>query len=273
MLTKVEVYTARGDTLELPLEDTSSGFVVKDIEGLGPVKASIVSSKFAQIDGSTYQASRRENRNVLMTIGIEVQHSSLTVSERRNALYEYLMPKTNVTLRFYIDGVHFADLTGMVESFEASLFSKEPQVVVSIISFDPDFVAPSSVVVNGSTVEGTTGLGVVYSGTVDTGFVFKLFVNRTMSGVTLHNTNPEGALLSFEFIAPMLSGDVLEIRTISGSKRAYLTRLGTQRSILYGVSPVASWFGLYPGTNSFRAAASGLAVPYTLEYLPRYGGL
>ena len=87
MLTKVEVYTARGDTLELPLEDTSSGFVVKDIEGLGPVKASIVSSKFAQIDGSTYQASRRENRNVLMTIGIEVQHSSLTVSERRNVLY------------------------------------------------------------------------------------------------------------------------------------------------------------------------------------------
>jgi hypothetical protein len=51
----------------------------------------------------------------------------------------------------------------MVESFETSLFSKEPQVVVSIIILIL-ILLRQPVVVNGLTVEGTTGLEVVYSG-------------------------------------------------------------------------------------------------------------
>jgi hypothetical protein len=52
MLTMVTVQNPSG-TLFLPLTDASQGYVVKDIQGLDPVKASLASSTMAQMDGGT----------------------------------------------------------------------------------------------------------------------------------------------------------------------------------------------------------------------------
>ncbi len=60
MLIKVEARTSSGALLILPLDDVSSGYVVEEIEGLDPVKATLVSSSFAQADGEQYHT-----RNVI----------------------------------------------------------------------------------------------------------------------------------------------------------------------------------------------------------------
>ena len=151
MLTKVEVRTATGATMAFPLRDQSNGFLVKDIEGLDPVKATITSTRFAQLDGTEYQNSRREAREIVLTLGIEPLFGSMTVRDLRSSLYAFLMPKSNVTLRFYIDDTAFADISARVEDFGAPMFSQSPEVKITFMCFNPDFEAPVPVVLNGNT--------------------------------------------------------------------------------------------------------------------------
>lgn len=273
MLTRVDVYTANGQTLSLPLQDVSGGYWIKDIEGLDPVKATIVSSQFAQLDGTEYQNARRESRNVVFKIGINSDYIDTTVSALRKQLYNFFMPKMVVLMKFYMDDVHFVDILGKVEDLPTPLFAKDPEANVSVICFDPDFVAPDSVVFNGASTTGTTEQALTYDGTVDSGFIFRLSVTQAITEFLLSNRVPSGDVYQMEFVGPLSIGDVVEISTVPKKKYARLTRAGVQSSVLYGVSPAASWFGLGPGVNNIRLQAAGTAMPFTIEYSPRYGGL
>ena len=71
LLKTLKVTNSRGFTLDLPLEDISGGFIVKGIEGLGPVKATLVSSSFANMDGEQYHSSRRKARNLIVKLGLD----------------------------------------------------------------------------------------------------------------------------------------------------------------------------------------------------------
>ncbi len=273
MLTKVEVDNLQGGTLSLPLQNPTSGFYVKEIEGLDPVKASIVTSSFAQLDGSQFQNSSRDNRNIILTIGIEPYYGASTVRELRSALYAFFMPKTTVSLGFFEDGVHFVDIQGVVESCEAAIFSKDPEVVVSIVCFNPNFVAPDSVTVTGNTVSGDTEQTIAYEGTIETGFLFSIAVNRTISDFTIYNRRPSGEVRQFPFSASLIADDVVEISTQARQKSAVLTRASADSSILYAVDPHAIWLNLWPGDNFIRVLTSGAAIPWSIEYTPKYGGL
>lgn len=273
MLTKVEVLTASGTTLALPLQDVGAGFLVKEIEGLDPVKATIVSSPFGTLDGSEYQSSRRENRNITIKLGLTPDFAFTSVQQLRRALYGYLMPKADVLLKFYMDDVLFVQIQGRVESLETPLFAKEPEVAISLLCFKPDFVVPTSVVVAGNTVATTTEQLIEYPGTIETGFLLTLNVNRTLAEFVIYNRLPSGETPSMEFVGGLVAGDVVKISSVAGNKYASLTRGGVTTSILWAISPVAAWINLFPGDNYFRVQASGAAIPFTIEYLTKYGGL
>ena len=99
MLTAVEAFTPQGENLFLPLQDSSGGYVVQDIDGLDPVNAQIVSSKFARLEGEQYQSSYREKRNILISLGLEPDYgAALSVSQLRSRLYDFFMPKSPVRL-------------------------------------------------------------------------------------------------------------------------------------------------------------------------------
>ena len=57
MLTTVEVTSANGVVLRLPLQDVTDGYLVEEVEGLEPVNATLVSSTFSQIDGSRFHSA------------------------------------------------------------------------------------------------------------------------------------------------------------------------------------------------------------------------
>lgn len=273
MLNKVEVRTDQGDLLTLPMQDVSEGYIIQEIDGLTPVKATIVSSSFAQMDGEQYQSARREKRNIVMKLDLEPDYTDQTVWGLRQRLYEFFMPKSNVNLRFFVAGVPPVDISGRVESFDSDLWSAEPTVSLSILCFNPDFYDPTPVVVPGVTVADDSTMPIEYEGTVETGIKFSLAVNRTISGFTIYHTPPSDELRSLAFAYPLLNGDVVEISTIRGSKYATLIRAGVGTSVLYGISPYANWIELEPGTNQIRVLVSGAAIPYTIEYTKKYGGL
>lgn len=274
MITRVEVTTRQGNVLSLPLEEVSNGLLVEEIEGLDPVKATIVSSSFAGLNGEQYHSSKRERRDIKISLGLEPDETVLdTVGAVRRRAYGYFMPQTEVSLRFFSDDVPPVDITGMVESCETPHWAQEPTLVASINCFDPDFIDPTIVTVERATTSTLTEFEIDYDGTVESGLKFVLAVDRTMSEFTIYHNPPNQSLVSMDFAAPLLAGDELTISTVPGDKFATLKRLGVESPIMFGVSPQAKWLELTHGTNLFRVYATGAAVPFEIQYFNRYGGL
>lgn len=274
MLYKVEISTEQGATLELPLKDQSNGYLVKDIQGLDPVKATIVSSSFALIDGEQYQSSRRESRNILLKLGLEANYTTNTVRELKARLYSFLMPKSRVLLRFFVEDEPTVEIYGRVESFESPSFTQTPEANISLICHQPDFYIPEPVVINGLTsAEINSEFLIEYYGTVETGLRFTLNANNSVDDFTISHRPSDGMTRTLEFIEPLIRDDVLEINTNSGNKRVYRTRAGAAESILYGVSPYSNWITLMPGPNYLRVDSERVNVPFTIEYTTKLGGI
>lgn len=273
MLTKVEVRTAQGSLLSLVLDDISDGLVLEDVQGLDPVKATIVSSSFAQMDGEQYHSSRRESRNIKITIGLQPDYVTQTVRDLRNRLYNFFMSKREVNLRFYDSDGLTVDITGRVETCETALFTKDPAVDISIMCFKPDFMELTPVVLNGMTTADTIETIIPYIGTVDAGVLFTLNPNRPLTQFTIYHGPPDGTLRTLDFSASLDAGDTLKISTVTGAKSVLRTRAGTVSSLLYGMSPQSNWISLMNGDNRIRVYALGAAIPYSIIYTNRYGGL
>ncbi len=278
MLTKLDVSTSQGNLLSFQFDDDTSGYLVQNIDGLDPVKATLVSSSSAGVDGEQYQSARRETRNIKLTIGLEPDPLMDTVRGLRKRLYGYFMPKSEVTLTFYDDEGPTVNVVGRVESLEASLFTQEPAVDISIICYDPDFVDPVTVHLPASgqtlqTTSSTSDTVISYDGSVSTGTVITLNVDRTLGDFTIYHQPPNDDLRQLDFSAPLVAGDVLTISSVIGDKGVTLTRAGSQSSLLYGMSPQSSWIELMPGDNRLHIYATGAGVPYTIDYVNKYGGL
>ena len=273
MLSKVEVRNEQGQLLTLPLQDYSQGYVIQEIEGLEPVKATLVSSSFANLDGEQYQSSRREKRNMIIKLDYKPDYVAQTVQNLRQKLYSFFMPKSNANFTFYSDDFPTVTIDGTIEDFNNPLFTDKPEAAITIQCFKPDFFEPTEISFPGNTTAGLTEVPLQYDGTVETGIKFQLQLNRSLSEFTIYHRAPDGIVRNLEFVAPMLSGDVIDISTVSGSKGATLTRGGSIGSILYGISPYSNWINLFPGQNKIRVYAEGAAIPFTIKYTNKYGGL
>ena len=277
MLSQVLVTNNQGDLLVLNLDQVNENVFIENIEGLDPVKATLVSSTFSTLDGAQFQNSRREPRNIKLTLGLEPDWAVERVKDIRDHLYRFLMPKMKIDLMFLDDttetGVDTNDISGIVESFEATLFSAEPSVTISIICYDPDFVAHDDIVVPGNTVSDSSTFSIDYKGTVESGMVFALNVNRTVNELTIKCTSPDGTIRTMDFAFPFVSGDVLEVSTVPGDKRVSLIRAGVKTPILYSLARLSKWIDLWPGLNYFNVYATGAAIPFTISYYERFGGL
>jgi Siphovirus-type tail component, C-terminal domain len=273
MLTMVECENIQDGLLLLPLMDASGGYVVRDIHGLDPVKAILTSSQLAQMDGEQSQNKRRGSRNITMKLGLEPDYVTTSVAGLRANLYNFFMPMSLVTVRFYEDDVLFGQSDAVVETCENDRFSSDPQVDISLICYDPDFYAPAPTVISGSTVTDLTTRTITYPGTSDTGVKFTLTFPGSASEVRLYNTRPDNIVNTIDIIGSFLAGDILTVDTNPGSKAVTITRAGLTFSVLYWVDHTPKWISLTRGDNLFRAYYNGAAIPYTLEYTARHGGL
>lgn len=282
LLRRVEATNSRGSLLSLTLGDASSGFFVKEVEGLGPVNATLVSSGFANMDGEQYHSSRREKRNIVLKLGLEPDYATGSVQELRSQLYQYFMPKTQALLNFNVFS-KFAqsvltqeldlNIYARIESCEPDIFTAEPAMDVSLLCFDPDFFDPTPVEVEGMSVSTLANTEMEYVGTVETGIVFELRPDRAMAGFSIYHRTPDNTLHEVDFTYALLAGDVVTISSIYGAKRVTLLRAGVESSILYAISPQSDWLEFEPGINKFRVHDSGAPVPYTVSYTTKYGAI
>jgi hypothetical protein len=277
MLQQVDIITDQGNVLELPLDDASEGYRVGEIEGLDPVKATLVTSSFANVDGEQYHTSRREARDLIFHLGLEPGYSTGTGRQLRTNLYRYFMPETNIKVRFYDDELAgYVEIDGVVETFDCPLFVQEIEATINVRCVLPDFIAPEPVVLEGFTTSDIIETLIEYPGTVETGILFNMTVDRAVYDFTIHHRSSDNKSSTLEFEQPLSAGDQLTISSISGAKGLTLTNdTNGSSSILYGMNPTSNWIQLFPGKNYIRVLIDDLGepIPYTIEYTTKYGGL
>lgn len=273
MLTKVEVTNRRGHVLTLPMSDDDSLYVVNTIDGLDPVTATLSSSSYAGEDGEVFQSAKRSARNIKIKVDLEPDFVTKTYTTLRQDLYAFFLPKSVVKLRFYQDTGLYLDIQGIVESCDSPLFEQYPTATISIMCYKPDFTDPRIIDLSGHTVADTTPTVINYPGTVETGVVVTLSINRPVTDFSIYNVDEGGNILQFDFSGALIAGDVLVVSSLSGAKGLTLTRAGASSSYLYGRTAQSNWIQLFEGLNNFRIYTSAEPVPYVLEYVVRYGGL
>lgn len=275
MLEEVVAITEQGDSLGLLLHDISNGYLIKDIQGLTPVHASLVSSGFAMLDGELYQAASLDKRNIVIRLGLEPDYSGLTVSELRQKIYNIYRPKAPIELIFYMENNTSYRISGRVESVDGELFSKEPELVISVVCYKPNFLGDTNFSLATTTVTSaaSTPFRVLYDGTVPTGFEYRVEVNRSIAGFTINLVSGSSVPRSLEFAMPLVNGDIVTINTERGNKSATLNRGGTISSVVHAITTQSTWLELETGENDFRTIVSGASMPARLVYTAKYGGL
>ena len=273
MLDIFYVTSADGRVRSFPIRNSSSGYAVESIKGLDPTKASLVSSSFALLPGAKFQSTKREVRNIVITIKFMVDHATQSVESLRNMLYQYFMPESQISLRFENTAGLSVRISGVVESFEAPLFEKEPAADISIICHDPDFVETDEIQISGNTTSTTTEMMFDYDGTIPTGFRFVLNVNRSITTFTIYHRTPDNLINMLNVNKSLVAGNVVTINTVLGDKYARLVSGGIQSSIVGNVSPQSAWSQFKFGENGFRVTVAGAAIPYDIFYMNKYGGL
>lgn len=284
LLRSLSATNARGDVLQLPLE-SEIGFHILDVKGLDPVKAVIVSSSFANMDGEQYHSSRREARNIVISLALDPDLASMSVEELRSQLYSFFMPKSSVTLNFqmfdrfatnFLKQTLNVQIQGTIETFDSPMFVADPQVDISIMCFNPDFVNPTVQEFDGMSVSTLTTVDLDYDGSVDTGVLFTFSADRSVpGGFEIYHTTPSQELRSSFFVpsSGLVDGDIVKINSVRGSKYATLRHGVTETSALYAYLQASAWLELQPGVNKLRVYAAGAPVPYKIEYTNKYGGL
>lgn len=282
MLTEVKAYSSWRSAPTLPLTPkgrTEDDLIqIRNIDGLDPVKASVNTSPYGSVDGASYTGSSVQGRNIVLTIHPNPDWDSWSYEALRKLLYSYFMPKRATRLVFYSDDQVPVEISGIVESVTVNMFSKDPELIVSVICPDPYFTALDPVVVTGQTVRsGGVATEVEYNGTIEAGMHLTVsFVSGAIpTNIGVHIGEP--AVSFFSVAAGVDSTKYFDLGSLPMRKyvqnvvisNGLITNLLSKVTIQEG----SAWPVFQPGVNEFAIVTDQGVQDFELTYFERFGGL
>lgn len=254
------------------------------ISGITSAKAAVNFSTAGINDGSRYNSSRRENRNIVLQI-----RPLRNVEKNRIALYRVF--RTGKQVEFYFkNGSRDVFIAGYVEHVDGDLFRLGQSLQVSIICNDPSFKALHETVVGVSGViplftfpfaidaagipfseiEKKIETNVFYEGEIESGIIIEMLALNNCSNPMIYSASGD----SFKLDIDLIEGDTLIINTNPGEKSVTLNRGGAVINALNSIKEYPTWFVLQPGDNVFMYDASDPgALQITFKYLAKYEGV
>ena len=128
-------------TLVLYLKDQAweenQGLLITNIDGLAPVSANINITPYAAGDGGVFNSSRRDSRNIVVTMKLGKKPS---MQYNRNKVYSACPIGDAIAVEFLFDDNTTKSTYGYVESVTADYFGQMEGIQVSIICPNPDFI-------------------------------------------------------------------------------------------------------------------------------------
>jgi len=277
MIESITITNHMDESLTLELRNpASSGLLIQEINGLGPSKANINTTDFANSDGALCNSSRVASRNITMKL---ILLYSPTIEDARLKTYKYFPVNKRIKIQIKTDNREVYTY-GYVETNEPDIFSSRETVDISIIcpeahlySVDETKTVFSGILstfefpfANDSLSESLLELGVVnvntqknivYDGDIDVGIGIYLKANGIISDLTIYNNLTseslviDSAKLAVLTGSGLVAGDEVNISTIRGSKSIYLTRDSVTTNILACLDKDVDWFELTRGDNVF----------------------
>ena len=262
-----------------------SGFLLENATGILETKGDVIRTENAMGDGSVWNATRMNERNIVLTLRDEP-----TADHRRNRirLYRVFPPKTPLTLT-YTDGAVTRAITVYTESVTVDLKSRSHAYTVSLIAPYPFFTdsAPTDVNVAAwedewewpaTAADPDAGLFEFDASTIDTD-VLEYGTRTENMIVTCENAGdvPCGIIVTFaasatvdspgllnvdtgEYLSvnvTMTAGDTLTVDTRFGHRTAVLVSGGVTTNVFRYIDAGSTFLQLAQGENNFTALLEG----------------
>jgi hypothetical protein len=256
-------------------------FEVRDIQGLGPVKASVNTTPLGSIDGELYTGSSVGKRNLVFTLGLTPDWQDWTVSKLRRLLDRTFMPKQFV--RFVFETMEFSpvEISGYVESNDPNMFSKDPEQVISVICPNTNFSNVDPVVINGRT--DMDPIEIDYEGNIECGINVEVTRISGSNPLNLAIETSADDLFAHQAFSIEAGSAVtsaakkLQVNSIPGNKYAQSVSLTDGTITDNWLSELwvnSEWQKLRPGSNMFAVITDDSGVQaWKLTYTPLYGSL
>lgn len=307
MIYSLAVTNFLGDRIRLELgKPENTGFLIKSITGLGPVKANVNTTEVATNDGSMFNSARLSQRNIVIQMVFVNSIYGEDIEAIRQKSYKYFPIKKNVELVIETDN-RYVRTTGYIESNEPDIFSKQEGTQISIIcpdpyfysasedgnnvtdfySIDPMFEFPFSnesltepLLVFGEIQIKTEGV-ITYSGDSEIGVMIYIHAIGPAEHINIYNTETREVMtidtVKLEKLTGrgLIAGDDIIINTLKGEKSITLVRSGVSYNILNCLDKNTDWFTLVKGDNIFAFTAdSGVTnLQFRIENKVIYEGV
>lgn len=307
MIYSLAVTNFLGDRIRLELgKPENTGFLIKSITGLGPVKANVNTTEVATNDGSMFNSARLSQRNIVIQMVFVNSIYGEDIEEIRQKSYKYFPIKKSVELVVETDN-RYVRTTGYIESNEPDIFSKQEGTQISIIcpdpyfysasedgdnvtdfySIDPMFEFPFSnesltepLLVFGEIQIKTEGV-ITYSGDSEIGVMIYIHAIGPAEHINIYSTETrevmtiDTAKLEKLTGRGLIAGDDIVINTLKGEKSITLVRDGVSYNILNCLDKNTDWFTLVKGDNIFAFTAdSGVTnLQFRIENKVIYEGV
>lgn len=307
MIHSLAVTNYLGDRIRLELgRPEITGFLIKSITGLGPVKANVNTTEVATNDGSMFNSARLSQRNIVIQMAFVNTIYGEDIEEVRQKSYKYFPIKKNVELVIETDN-RYVRTIGYIESNEPDIFSKQEGSQISIIcpdpyfysasedgnnvtdfySIDPMFEFPFSnesltapLLVFGEIQIKTEGV-VTYYGDSEIGVMIYIHAIGPATNINIYNTETREVMSINTTKLEALTGkgivasDDIIINTLKGEKSITLVREGVSYNILNCLDKNTDWFTLAKGDNIFAfTAESGVTnLQFRIENKVIYEGV
>lgn len=263
----------------LTLTQKESDFQVYNIEGLNPPKAQINTSKIAGVDGSKFNSSKLEERNIVIYI-------KLNGNVEANRIYLYSFFNTKEWCRFYYkNGSRDVYIEGYVENVDVALFTNNEVMQVSIICPSPYFKGAAEIIddiskaiarfkfpftinldepIPFSTIDNSKITDVYNNSETETGVIIEADIRGNVNSLEIRNTETgESIKLNYQFI----KNDMIIINTNKTEKSIKLIRNGVESNIFTALRKGSTFFQLGIRDNYFSYIVNNQASDDELVHI------
>lgn len=259
-------------TMTFPLDSTieTSPFVLKSADGLGApnINISINNSLYS---GGVYQNRKPELRQIVLRIGFQPDYSiGQTVADLRSQLYEWMTPKFGQPIKVSLlnaAGSTIAYTSAHGAKIEPNVFSKDPEVVLTLECESSYFKGPMTSVPSPGTLN-KTSFSITNPGDAPSPFFMVFQFTAAASSVYLSDRMQSYLYILYAFT----TGDVLTVNTIPGQRNMSIVRAGSTISMLPYQDSQSQWLQLFGGINYFTMNHSNYTFN-AINIYPNYWGV
>lgn len=272
----------------LRLTQNESDFQILSVQGLNPPNAQINTSKIAGLDGSKFNSSTMNERNLVIMIKLRGD-----IEKNRIRLYSFFRSKEWCKF-YYKNNSRNVYIEGYVESIECDLFSNKEIIQVSIICPNPYFKGVEEIIddisksvavfefpfainlpgIELSTIDDSKITNVFNDSESETGVIITINVLGTASTIQIKSTSSgEIFTLNYDFV----ENDRITIDTNKGKKSVSLLRNATTINLFSAVKKGSTFFQLDIGNNFFSYlvddGANDDVIQIFFKHYTLYGGV